>query len=52
MATAAKNPDGSIAVVLFNEGNEDKNFSLRLGEKMINIKINKQAIQTIMILTN
>lgn len=52
MATAAKNPDGSIAVVLFNEGDEAKNFTLNLGEKKIDIKIDKQAIQTIMIRTN
>ena len=28
MVTAAKNPDGSIAVVVFNEGNTSKNFKL------------------------
>ena len=52
MATAAKNPDGSIAVVLFNEGDKAKNFTLNLGEKKIDIKIDKQAIQTIMIPNN
>ena len=49
MVTAAKNPDGSIAVVLFNEGSEAKNFTLNLNEKNIDIKINAQAIQTILI---
>ena len=47
--TAAKNPDGSIAVVVFNEGTEEKNFSLSLGEQSTDIYINPQAIQTILI---
>jgi len=50
MVTAAKNPDGSIAVVLFNEADTAKNFVLKIGERTIDIKINAQAIQTIMIL--
>jgi len=49
MVTAVKNPDGSIAVVTFNQGLELKNFNLSLGEKTIEIKINPQAIQTIII---
>ena len=49
MVTAAKNPDGSIAVVVLNEGDTAKNFSLNLGENTINIKISEQAIQTIVI---
>ena len=49
MVTAAKNPDGSIAVVVFNEGNTAKNFAFNLGEQTINIKISEQAIQTIVI---
>ena len=52
MATAAQNPDGSIAVVLFNEGDTAKNFDLNLNEKTINIKISKKALQTILIPTN
>jgi len=51
MVTAAKNPDGSIAVVIFNEGLEEKNYLLSLGENAKEISINPQAIQTI-ILTN
>jgi glucosylceramidase len=50
MVTAAKNPDNSIAVVLFNEGAVAKNFTLNLDEKYIDIKISAQAIQTIVIL--
>lgn len=49
MVTAAKNPDGSIAVVIFNEGKEGKNFKITLGEKSKEIAINPQAIQTILI---
>ncbi|WP_452221246.1 glycoside hydrolase family 30 protein [Lacinutrix salivirga] len=49
MVTAAKNPDGSIAVVVFNEGLEAKNISLVLGEKTKNIAINPQAIQTVVL---
>lgn len=49
MVTAAKNPDASIAVVVFNESTIAKNFSLSLKEKTIKIAINAQAIQTILI---
>ena len=49
MATAAKNPDGSIAVVLFNEGQEAKNINLNLSGKSRTIRISGQAIQTIVI---
>ncbi len=49
MVTAAKNPDGSIAVVVFNEEAVVKNFSLKLNNKHINLKIDAQAIQTIII---
>ena len=47
--TAAKNPDGSIAVIVFNEGKKEKDFKLRLGEKETTIHINAQALQTIVI---
>ncbi len=49
MVTAAKNPDGSIAVVVFNPTEEAKQFSLALGEKSKDISINAQAIQTIVL---
>ena len=51
MVTAVKNPDQSIAVVLFNEGIEAKIFALNIEGHSINIKISKQAIQTILIPT-
>ena len=49
LVTAAKNLDGSIAVVVFNQGEEVKNFSLNLDNRKVNVKINSQAIQTIVI---
>jgi glucosylceramidase len=49
MVTAAENPDGSIAVVVFNEQEVSKNISLHLKDKSIDIKIKGQSIQTIMI---
>ncbi|MEM7298548.1 MAG: glycoside hydrolase family 30 protein [Bacteroidota bacterium] len=49
MATAAKNPDGSIAVVVFNQETKAKNFILSLDGQSKNISINPQAIQTIVI---
>ena len=49
MVTAAKNPDGSIAVVVFNEGKVAKNLKLSIENKSIDIKLSEQAIQTIII---
>jgi glucosylceramidase len=48
-ATAAQNPDGSIAVVVFNEGEIAKNFNLEMNGISQNISIEPQAIQTIII---
>ena len=49
MATASLNPDGSIAVVLFNEGKTQKSYRLNLGKQSKLIVISPQAIQTVMI---
>ena len=49
LVTAAKNPDGSIAVVLLNQTAKIKEFSLSLGEKNKTISISPQAIQTLII---
>ena len=49
MITAAKNPDNSIAVVIFNEEAVAKDFSITLNEKTVNLHIDGQAIQTIVI---
>jgi glucosylceramidase len=52
MVTATQNPNGSIAIVVFNEENESKSFILSLNDKTIDIGISGQAIQTILIPTN
>ncbi len=49
LVTATQNPDGSLAVVLLNQGSEEKQISLSLGEKVKNISIDAQAIQTIIV---
>jgi len=49
MVTAAKNPDGSIAVVVFNQGSDPKYFNLFLEDSAVPIQISGQAIQTIII---
>ena len=50
--TAAINPDNSVAVVVFNEGKEPKNFNISLNGKSKHINISAQALQTIIIPTN
>jgi glucosylceramidase len=47
MVTAAKNPDGTVVVVVFNEGKIAKSFELKLGGILKHISISPQAIQTI-----
>ncbi|WP_394749933.1 glycoside hydrolase family 30 protein [Spongiimicrobium salis] len=49
LVTAAKNPDDSIAVVVFNEGKNSKHLQLFLEEKSVYVPLNAQAIQTIII---
>ncbi len=49
VATAAKNPDGSIAIVLLNQGMDAKNVNLQLGDQQVTVPISSQAIQTIMV---
>ncbi len=47
--TAAKNPDGTIAVIVFNETNTPKNLNIALNGKHVGIAISAQSIQTIVI---
>jgi glucosylceramidase len=47
--TAAKNPDGSIVVVVLNESAEAKAIELSLGGQMQKISISAKAIQSIVI---
>lgn len=49
MATAARNPDGSIAVVLMNQGSTPVGLDLAVDGKSYNLSISKEAIQTIVI---
>ena len=49
MATAAQNPDGSLAIVLFNETKTPKTINLSLNEEHVEFSIDAQAIQTIVI---
>ena len=48
-ATAAQNPDGTIAIVVFNEDNRAKTFTIELNGSSKSISIDPQAIQTIVI---
>ncbi|MEM9928392.1 MAG: glycoside hydrolase family 30 protein [Bacteroidota bacterium] len=47
--TAAQNPDGTIAVVILNETEKEKTFSLSLNQQIKTISISPQALQTITI---
>lgn len=49
LATAAQNPDGSIAVVVLNQGMNIKSFDLVLNDEISTVSISPQAIQTIVI---
>jgi glucosylceramidase len=50
-ATAVQNPDGTVAVVVFNEGNSTKSFHLEMEGATKMITIEPQSIQTIIIKT-
>ncbi len=47
--TAVENPDGSLAIIIFNPTTERVNFSLVLDKKKAEASIDGQAIQTIVI---
>lgn len=49
--TAAKNPDGSIAVVVLNVNKEPKNIKILLGDRSVDLQISAHALQTIVILS-
>ncbi|WP_111708551.1 glycoside hydrolase family 30 protein [Lutibacter citreus] len=52
MVTAAKNPDQSISVVIFNELDIEKSISLKLNGKTVKLSIAAKAIQTVVIPKN
>lgn len=49
MVTAAKNKDGSIAVIVFNPTEQGKEFSINIKRQKVNSVIAAKAIQTILI---
>ncbi len=49
MVTAAQNQDGTIAVVVFNATENEKQFKVVLDNKSSYLKISKNAIQTLLI---
>ena len=49
LVTAAINPDGSIAVVVFNPTENEKTIELSLKEQSTPIAISAQAIQTMVV---
>jgi glucosylceramidase len=49
LVTAAENPDGTIAVILFNEDNEPKGIELAFYGERVGINIGANAIQTVVI---
>jgi glucosylceramidase len=52
MVTSALNPDGSIAVVIFNETEKPKSINLILNDKTVEFSIDAKAIQTVVIPKN
>ena len=49
MVTAAENLDGSIAVVVFNEGKQARSFDLEIAGEKTTVSIEAQALQTLCI---
>ena len=47
MVAAVENTDGSLVVVVFNEGVQARSFDLEIGGEMTTISIEAQALQTI-----
>lgn len=47
--TAAKNTDGSIAVVVFNRNDEAQDLSIKLDDKIFSSKIEPRAVQTLLL---
>ena len=49
LVTAAKNPDGTIAVVLLNMDTDPKNVELSMEGRSKQLKISPKAIQTLLV---
>ena len=49
MSTAVKNPDGTIALVIFNPTDVIHTIEINLNNQKKNISINAKALQTVVI---
>jgi len=49
MATAFRNPDGSFAVVVFNPSEKEVEYTVKMVDRTIPVRIKGQALQTIVI---
>ncbi|MBC8424283.1 hypothetical protein H8E07_09190 [bacterium] len=49
MATSVENPDGSLVVVLLNQGDELLECALRLRGKQIDLSVPGAVIQTVIL---
>jgi glucosylceramidase len=52
MTTAVLNPDGSIVLIVLNMTEEEKSFEVKLKDQSTKVKIDKQALQTIVFSKN
>jgi len=48
-AAAAKNPDGSVVIVLLNSGEQDRFYAFRVQDKVVRFTLPKETITTIVI---
>jgi glucosylceramidase len=49
MATAVRNPDGSLAVVLLNQGEDAVDYALRVGNRQVAVTLPAEAVQTVVL---
>lgn len=47
--TAAKNPDGTAAVVLLNKGNEDLGYAIRVCDRVIRVQAPARTLSTLLL---
>ena len=49
LVTAARNTDGSMALIILNQGEEAKNIQLALGDSKSSFSIDGKALQTVIV---
>ena len=49
MVTACLNPDGTLSVLLLNQGDKKINYQLNIGESVANVSIDAQTVQTVVL---